>query len=184
MFQIIKPGKPVKPTMLGQGFSLLEVLVTLIVLSVGLLGLAALQATTLQNNHSAYQRVQATLLASDMADRMRSNFNNEMLGGKYYHNPEATKKDGCRNTTGCTSEEMAQDDIYRWQNSCADLLPGGSCIVCIDKIPEVDDTPAEPECEANDITYQPGLSYAIKIWWYDDPKDKATLKRYVASFKP
>ncbi len=183
MLQIIKLDKPVRPIMLRQGFSLLEVLVTLIVLSVGLLGLAALQATTLQNNHSAYQRVQATLLASDMADRMRSNFSDKMLTGKYYHNPEAAKKDACRNTTGCTSQEMAQDDIYRWQNSCVDLLPGGSCIVCIDKTPE-SGTPANPECEANSIAYQPGLSYAIKIWWYDDPKNKATLKRYVSSFKP
>lgn len=166
-----------------RGFSLLEVLVTLIVMSVGLLGLAALQATTLQNNHSAYQRVQATLLASDMADRMRSNFDENVLKGKYYHNPVAAKQDKCRNATGCNPQEMAQDDLYRWQNSCADLLPGGSCVVCIDKTPE-SGTPASPDCEADNVAYQPGLSYAIKIWWYDDPKDKATLKRYVASFKP
>ena len=55
------------------GFSLLEVLIAIVVTSIGLLGLAAMQATGLRNNHSAYHRSQATVLAYDIADRMRSN---------------------------------------------------------------------------------------------------------------
>lgn len=53
------------------GFTLLEVLVAMIVLSIGLLGLAGLQATGLQANHSAYLRSQASFLAYDMLDIMR-----------------------------------------------------------------------------------------------------------------
>ncbi|THF64666.1 type IV pilus modification protein PilV [Pseudothauera nasutitermitis] len=54
------------------GSSLLEVLVAMLVLAFGLLGLAGLQATSVRSNHSAYLRTQATLLAYDLADRMRA----------------------------------------------------------------------------------------------------------------
>lgn len=55
------------------GFTLIEILVTVVVLAVGLLGLAGLQATSLKFNSTAYQRSQATNLAYDIADRMRAN---------------------------------------------------------------------------------------------------------------
>ena len=56
------------------GFTLIEVLIAMIVLAVGLLGLAGLQATSLRNNQSAYNRIKATQLAYDIADRMRANY--------------------------------------------------------------------------------------------------------------
>ena len=56
-----------------QGFTLLEVLVALLVVSIGLIGLAGLMTTSLKNNQSASQRSQATWLAYDILDRMRAN---------------------------------------------------------------------------------------------------------------
>ena len=55
------------------GFSLMEVLISLIILAIGLLGLSALQLTALQRNTSAYNRSIAVNLAYDIADRMRAN---------------------------------------------------------------------------------------------------------------
>ncbi len=55
------------------GFTLLEVLIALLVFSFGLLGMAGLLAVSVQTNHSAYLRTQATFLAQGMADRMRAN---------------------------------------------------------------------------------------------------------------
>lgn len=55
------------------GFTMIEVLITVLVLSIGLLGLAALQATGLKESQMAYMRSQAVLLAYDMADRIRAN---------------------------------------------------------------------------------------------------------------
>ncbi|TVQ74653.1 MAG: type IV pilus modification protein PilV, partial [Oceanospirillales bacterium] len=55
------------------GVSLIEILIALVVLSIGLLGMAALQTRTLSLNHSAYQRTQAVNLSYDIVDRMRSN---------------------------------------------------------------------------------------------------------------
>ena len=56
-----------------RGFTLIEALVALVVLSIGLLGVAALQLASLQANYGASQRTQATFLAQDIVDRMRAN---------------------------------------------------------------------------------------------------------------
>ena len=56
-----------------QGFTLLEVLIALLVLSIGLLGLAALQTTGLRSNEMASMRTTSTMLAYDISERMRAN---------------------------------------------------------------------------------------------------------------
>lgn len=66
----------------ARGASLIEVLVAVVVLSLGLLGLAGLQMTSLRSNHSAYLRSQATLLAYDLTDRMRADCSG-MGAGRY-----------------------------------------------------------------------------------------------------
>jgi type IV pilus assembly protein PilV len=55
------------------GVSLLEVLIAVLVLSVGLLGIAGLQTANLRNTQSAHQRTVAVLLAASMAERIRAN---------------------------------------------------------------------------------------------------------------
>jgi type IV pilus modification protein PilV len=62
------------------GFTLLEVLVAVLVLAIGLLGLARLQMTVMKSNQSAYLRSQASLLAYDISERMRAN-RTAALGG-------------------------------------------------------------------------------------------------------
>jgi type IV pilus assembly protein PilV len=57
----------------ARGFSLIEVLVSIVVLSVGLLGVAALQVTGLRVGQSSFYRAQAAQFATDMADRLRAN---------------------------------------------------------------------------------------------------------------
>ncbi|MEW6119422.1 MAG: type IV pilus modification protein PilV [Pseudomonadota bacterium] len=56
-----------------RGVTLLEVLISIVVLSIGLLGYAGLQTASLKNNTSAFQRSQATMLTYDIIDRMRAN---------------------------------------------------------------------------------------------------------------
>ena len=57
----------------ARGFSLIEVLVTILILTVGLLGLAGLQSRALTSQMEAYQRSQALILLKDMADRINAN---------------------------------------------------------------------------------------------------------------
>jgi len=55
------------------GFTLIEVLIAVLVLGIGLLGVAGLQSVALSMNQGSYVRTQATVLARDIADRMRAN---------------------------------------------------------------------------------------------------------------
>ncbi len=103
------------------GFTMLEVLIAIVVLSIGLLGLAGLQSTGLRNSQDAYSRTLATTLANDMADRIRSNMAGFNAGN--YDNTAASTA-GCTNNTGCTPQEMAETDTAFWNQSLA-LLPSG-----------------------------------------------------------
>ena len=109
-------------TSLGtSGFSLLELLVALLVLSVGLLGLASLQATTMRFNHSAYLRAQATSLAYDLVDRMRAN-RDQALQGSYDLADFPEPLPVCGAVAGTSVAEL---DVSGWQSAVACSLPGG-----------------------------------------------------------
>lgn len=100
-----------------QGATLIEVLVAALILSVGLLGLAGLQVTSVKSNQSAYIRSQATLLAYDIADRMRTN-RAEALNGAY--DLELTTR-SC-NTSLNASGTLAEKDKAEWLNNLSCLL--------------------------------------------------------------
>ncbi|MFZ4792099.1 MAG: type IV pilus modification protein PilV [Candidatus Competibacteraceae bacterium] len=105
-----------------QGFTLLEVLVAIIVLSIGLLGLASLQAVGLRNNQSATLRSQSTVLAYEIVDRMRTS-RNRALNDEY-------DTDFSTSTPACVpnptlSGTIAEQDITQWKNSLACSLPSG-----------------------------------------------------------
>lgn len=107
----------------NSGFALFEVLIAVVVLSVGLLGLAGLQATGQRNNHSAYLRSQAVFFAYDMVDRMRANMQGVTLGG--YNAISGTPADpGCI-ATGCVPALLAQYDAYQWNTELKQHLPSG-----------------------------------------------------------
>lgn len=107
------------------GFTLIEALVTFLVLAIGLLGLAGLQTKGLQFDQSAYQRTQASFAASDIADRMRAN----VTGARamdYTINYSETKESSECVTSPCTPLEMANYDLYEWKVSMAQILPSGN----------------------------------------------------------
>lgn len=96
------------------GFTLLEVLVSVLILAVGLLGMAGLQVTGLRSAHSAYLRTQASLLAYDIADSMRANRVNALAG-------EYAIAFGGAAPAGTTRDA----DLARWLAEIAAELPGG-----------------------------------------------------------
>ena len=97
------------------GFSLLEVLIALFVLSIGLLGLAGLQTFSVKFVHQSYQRTQATLLIYEMIDRMRAN-GAGVAGGAYVlastNVPPAASP--CDVTPCTTYADMAAYDMKQW----------------------------------------------------------------------
>lgn len=98
----------------SRGVSLVEILVTVLVLAIGLLGLAGLQGTSLRNNQGAYARTQATHLAYEIVDAMRANITAARNGGYnigYGNNP--------------TGGGIAEADLTAWRNRVSGILPAG-----------------------------------------------------------
>jgi type IV pilus assembly protein PilV len=106
------------------GFTLLEVLVALVVLSVGLLGLSGLQTSSLRNNHSAFLRSQATLVSSNIIDRMRANRASAMDGDYDIAYDASAPGVGC--SEGCSAPQVAQRDVWQWRAYVARLPAGES----------------------------------------------------------
>lgn len=147
------------------GFTLTEVLVTLVIFAFGMLGVAGLQLTSMTSMDSAQFRSIASLKASEMAERIRAN------PGTDYHDVAASDN-AChaahyasRNAppADCLPAELAADDLFDWAQEVGAQLPQGRGIVCIDSTPE-DGTPAAPACDGA------GSVLAIKVWWTDKPK--------------
>lgn len=137
------------------GMTLVEVLVTAVIISVGLLGVAALQLTSLKSNQESYVRSQAAMLAADLLDRMRAN----QAGVRANHYAVAF------NGTG-TAGTVAANDLIAWQATINRLLPG-------------DDTDAAGRVEIN------GNIVTITITWRERAEqgtartyDPATLPRF------
>lgn len=118
-----------------RGFSLIEVLVALLVLSVGLLGLALLQVQGMRYNSNSYQRTQATVLAYEIIDRIRTNSKNARTNGAYCldvpapTDPCKTIKapatlNTCGDTGGCNTDiDVAKYDISKWYTLLEKHLP-------------------------------------------------------------
>ena len=124
-----------------RGFSLLEVLIALVVLSVGLLGLAALQAEGLRGSSTAQNRFQAIRLASDIAARIRANedaIDISSVSGPYAYEIAKTTSaasgasHGCADigsgtkANACTPANMAAFDLFEWRRDLAESLPNGT----------------------------------------------------------
>jgi type IV pilus assembly protein PilV len=111
---------PIRRASDQRGVGLIEVLVTLLILSTSLMALAALQTRSLQYNHGAYLRSQANLMAYDLLDRVRVN-----------RNAVADYNLGLGDTPVGTS--LAATDLREWRANIAASLPGGrGAIACTD----------------------------------------------------
>lgn len=159
-----------------QGFTLLETLAALLILSIGLLGLASLQLTNVKNSRDAYYRTQANILAQDIAERMRAN--REGIEENAYHATDGAQNANCRQLTGCTWSQLAADDVYLWHTSVESVLPSGEARVCKDSSPNDGTNASSAECDNN------GDNYAAKIWWDDDRNPTTPLQRFSLPFSP
>ena len=106
------------------GVGMLEVLIALLVLTVGVLGLTAIQASGLKNSRTAYYRTQATVLAYDIIDRMRAN-SDQMTSSSAYIITLATSPQGTACTSNCTPAAIASTDLIEWRTHLAAQLPQG-----------------------------------------------------------
>jgi type IV pilus assembly protein PilV len=106
------------------GFTLLEVMIALVIFSIGLLGLAGLQAGGLRSNAQAQLRTIATIQAYDMAERIRANPRG-VEDGNYNALDDATPTAEDCISAACTAAEMATYDYYEWELTNQSVLPSG-----------------------------------------------------------
>jgi type IV pilus assembly protein PilV len=146
-----------------RGVTLVEALVALLVLSVGMLGIAALFVSSLRFNRTALLRTQAINLVSDMADRIRANASAGPAYDLASYGAAPAARD-CAPEPGtaganCSIVELAEDDLARWIAAVEAALPRPG-----------DGGPA------TDVEYTPGVGgapdrYAVLVRWQEPGED-------------
>ena len=108
------------------GFSLVEVLIALVIMSVGMLGIMGLYVHSMQAGRTSMFRHNAVTLAGDIADRIRAN----PFGGTVYQDDAVGADNDCVDgSTDCTAAQMASNDILLWQQQAGATLPSGNVAI-------------------------------------------------------
>lgn len=151
------------------GFTLIEVLVAMFVLALGVIGMAATQATSARLRQQAALESEAVALAASLAARMR--VNRAQLALPDLANPYLFDYDGasgppadpplqCFGAAGCDSAQLARFDVHELARGVHDAFPGGRILVCLDaSAAGAGSAPAWP------CTGGSGAPLVVKIGW-------------------
>ena len=161
-----------------KGFSLLEVLIAFIILSLGLLGAVGMQAAAMQSNKETRNQTVATSLARELADKMRGNHavaiktaaaDNPYLKSATLNDTSTlaftAPAENCFLTACTTATAVATWDMAEWQNRLQNSLPDPRFVICFDKSPFDADAesniPARPnESDGRDYRQKSVFQYA------------------------
>lgn len=156
-----------------RGIGLIEVLIALIVISLGTLISARMQISGLQNAQDTHYQSQATFIISEMKDRMRNNPEGLAAGDYANMNTNSASDPAC--TNNCTSLQQAQLDLFAWSehfkptnNNVEPTLPNA-----------LDGTPA-----AGSITVDASGQHLLKVTWSDFSIDSTTARSVQSTFIP
>ena len=151
------------------GFTLIEVMIAILIFSVGLMGMAALMVLSVKTNQSAYLRTQASFLAQGFADRMRANMSQiPSYNGTY--DASTIGPDPCSGGIACIPTEVVNRDRALWSQQLVNSLPNPTatvaCVGALLGFPGQPTTPFSGQC-------------TLTIQW-----DEATLARGTLSATP
>lgn len=108
-----------------RGATLLEMMVSLFVMGVGMLGVLGLQTQAMRFNHQAYSYSQAVFLAQEILERMRANPNDANNYTFNFEDSVSASKNCDAPNAGCTPAQLREWDVANWQESIANRLPAG-----------------------------------------------------------
>lgn len=118
-----------------RGVSLIEVLVAVLIFSVGMIGVAGLLVMSTRSNHTAYLRTQAAFLAGNMVDRMSANPVGVWMGSydstSYPVSASTAANNDC--SAGCTPDALAQSDQRAWSRQLTTFLAKPKATISCDK---------------------------------------------------
>ena len=149
-----------------KGFSLIEVLVTLIVMAIGISGLIVVQLHAMKNVNNSQSRTVATLFAYDMAERMRANpagaavststaGYNDIDGTESEPNPQNCSE------VACSAVELAAVDAWAWNQDIKKIMPAGGL----------------GSTGKGTVTRGAGNLYTIAVTWDEQDRNAATGAR-------
>lgn len=144
------------------GVTMIEVLITILVLAIGMTGVMATEALAIQTNHQAYLRTQAILQAQRMADRMHANLKGVSDGNYVMTTTPGTPSPNCLSAS-CTPAEMAAFDKWEWDQNNKTLLPSASATITFDSTDEF---------------------YTITINWKEETNNQSKDKSFSFVYKP
>ena len=101
------------------GFTLLEAMLTLFIMTIGVLGVAGLQMQAMRSADLTMQRMTVTVKTQDLLDRMRAN-----TASLASYTAAAGADGGCNTGTNCTAAAMAANDLLMWRADLISQLPG------------------------------------------------------------
>ena len=143
------------------GFTLLEVLVALLVLSIGMLGIGKLMMLSARANDSAYMRSQATALGYTILDAMRANRQAALVQAYDTAMGVFPGPAGCGTVASpCNSGQQAQNDLSQWGTTLAAALPGGQGSVATVLTPDV-------------VTGANNTTATVTVQWIDKVADQS-----------
>lgn len=148
-------------TLKQRGYTLVEVMVTVLILSIGLAALGLLQVLTVQNTYNSNNRALAVMSAEAMIDRVRSNIAGYETGA-YTSLTAPGLPQPCTDASPCSPDQIAQSEYSLWTQELAQNLPQGFGILCMDGDDGSvnDGEPGAPACG--------GGVNVIKIFWREN----------------
>lgn len=148
----------------AKGFTLIEVLVTMLVVSIGIFSILALITVSLQMNSSSVYRTIASQQAYAMAEIMRANPTtlgtvDAAVAATIVGSGVGGTSSACWNGTGCARNSYIATTLDAWNRQLAAVLPSGTGTVCRDTSP-YDGTPAGWACDNS-----AQAPYVVKVCW-------------------
>jgi type IV pilus modification protein PilV len=167
-FRVRHPGAPRRAR--AAGFSMIELLVAVLVMGVGVLGIAALQMVSLQNNRGALVRAEAVSLAYDMMDRIRANPGDAPRGDAYDGLELEEQPPAASNclTGECTEAQMVAFDQALWKCQLGSFNGIAACVNwrTAGAIPAIADQPGLPNGDGSVEVEDTGV-VRVRVEWSD-----------------
>lgn len=124
LISLSKPfGQPCIATKKARGFTLLEALIGFLILAIGMLGIASLQAISLKSGKTSVYSSVAMMKVEELLESMRSNPTPAALVAYAAAGAGPGADNGCTTGATCTPAGLAQDDVFWWKNDLLESLP-------------------------------------------------------------
>lgn len=168
-----------------RGISLIEVMMSVLIFSVGLIGLASLMVMATRSNHAAYLRTQVVFLANSMAGRMSANPVGVWSGDYNNTYPVSSSSAGCGSGAACNAADLATHDQILWSGQLQTFLPSPKATIACTGVGSAGYNPS-PQ-----MTMRPpyGGSCKMEVFWSeqgtgDNSKQANEEQKFTWEFQP